>query len=176
MLGKQRRVRAVHALHDRLERGRIEDAPVAKRIDQHGRRIRAHADHHMPRHVQRVRRPVQPPRRRDVQHRKADGQAAPAIDHADEIGIGGIVIRLGIAREAEFRADYTRQHPRALGARARRAAEIGQPLGDRRKHRDIGREIDLGMIERRKLERGDIEKDLAILDEAQVRDGVVHGG
>ena len=103
-----------------------------------------------------------------------DRQPAPPVDHADHVGIGGVVISGAIADEAIFAGDHLGERGRLFGRGGRGGADRRQPLADRGEQIAIGREIDIVMIERGEFECGGIEDDILLVDQAEMGDAGNH--
>ena len=94
---------------------RIPQLAAAEGIQNSLTVIGRQADHEMAGEIQPFDRPTEAARGVDIEDRERDGQAAPALDHADQVGVRQIVIGLIVALEAMALRQDLAQGPCACG-------------------------------------------------------------
>ena len=114
--------------------------------------------------VEPFRRPAEAARRIEIEDRQRHGQAAPALDHADQIGVLQIVVVLVVAAKAVALDQNLMQ--RADAGEQALIAFAGRSLGELGRHQGqmlaAGVERRIGMIEARQQQRRLGEIDLAV--------------
>ena len=124
--------------------------------------------------VQGVRLPAASPCGGDIEDGQADGDAQAPIDDPDQIRIGGIIITEAIPSKAEVTADDRRKRVGTLQRRRCAAAARLKALGQVAKQGRIRLQIGFRVIERRKFQRGSIERDRLVIEQAEMGNVLDH--
>ena len=139
------------AFDQRAELGRRRRMAAREGIDRHRPAFARNADQEMRREVDATGGPAGRARGMDPEDAECHRQAAPTLDHPDEVGVGEIVVGLGIARIAVPAGEQCGECAGACAGRD--VAQFGRRRGQGGEMRTRRREVRPGRIDRGEQQR-----------------------